>query len=329
MQGQRYRACRAGTGKAPGAVALLRQVTDGSLWALSPTVTLNELAEREFVRGLGYVVINWQHDQSAGDITDFTWRTLRDQFADAGAHLVITTMSERTRRTAESVRHFAWERPPVRDLLATYLAGTGAAGWIDEVIDQLPGDCGLRPTVALARRLATGEDPATALKELSNDAAEQVQQWFTASRPLAETLEVIALVFASGRSERAFESMLALLTETIEEAGYALDGETGGSKRKKDTLRPLLPIRAERSRAESLIARETIVIEGAARSMVHFRLDGHRHHVLAEGWRNYDGAFWDTIRGWLNSVIARSATEDDAETQLKVAKDWPLWPRWT
>ena len=146
-------------GKATSATALLRRVTDGPLAILSPTVTITDLADRVFKAGLGYVVKDWQHDQSAGDDTDFAWRTLRDQVCDAGAFLVITTVSARARGTAESVRHFDWEPPATRDLLTCYLSGTAAEARIDDIAGVVPSDCRIASIVALARRLLAGEEP--------------------------------------------------------------------------------------------------------------------------------------------------------------------------
>lgn len=306
-------------GKAASAIALLRQVTNGSLAILAPTVTISELAEREFTSGLGYVVMDWQHDRSGADVTDFTWRTLRDQVYDAASHLVITTASARSRGATGSVRHIDWERPATSDLLASYLGGTELELLIDDIADAVPGDCGIGPIVALARRLLSGEDPTKALEEVGNDAAERVQQWFAAERPLTEILEVVALAFAAGRSERSFETMLARLVKTIEDAGYALDTDDPGRKRKRQAPRRLRPVRADRNRPEGLIGRETVVIEGAAQSVVKFRVNGYRHEVLAQGWRNYDGTFWDAIRGWLDAVVADSAMEWNADTQRTVA----------
>jgi hypothetical protein len=309
----------ASIGKAAGAIALLREVTNGSLAVLSPTVTISDLSERDFKSVPGFVVMDWQFDRSQGDVTDFTWRTLRDQVYDAAAHLVITTASARSRGATGSVRHIDWERPATSDLLASYLGGTELEFLIEDIVDAVPGDCGIGPIVALARRLVSGEDPAKALEEVGNDAAERVQQWFAAERPLTEILEVVALTFAAGRSERSFETMLARLVKTIEDAGYALDTDALGRKRKRQAPRPLRPVRAGRNRPEGLIGRETVVIEGAAQSIVKFRVDGYRHEVLAQGWHNYDGTFWDAIRGWLDAVVADSAMEWNADTQRTVA----------
>lgn len=309
----------AGIGKGASAIALLRQVTDGPLAVLSPAVTISELAEREFKRDIGYVVKDWQHDQSADQVTDFTWRTLRDQICEAPAHLVITTTSTRMRGTAESVRHIDWAPPAVRDLLASYLNGTQSESLIDGIIDVLPGDCGVGPTVGVAQRLLDGEDLAKALEPLGSDAAMRVREWFAEERSPKEILEVVALAFAVGHSERTFEAMLVGLEKAAEGAGYALDAEAIGKKRKKAKPRQLRPTRGERDRAGGLISRETIVVEGAARSIVKFRVDDYRYHVLAEGWRNYDGTFWGVVRYWLNAMVEDSVADGDTDAQMTVA----------
>ena len=128
VQGQRYRACRAGTGKAPGAVALLRQVTDGSLWALSPTVTLNELAEREFVRGpvMSSSTGSTTNPRATSPISPGGPFVTRSR--TPGRTLSSPRCRNGRGRTAESGPLFRLGTASVRDLLATYLAGTGAVG---------------------------------------------------------------------------------------------------------------------------------------------------------------------------------------------------------
>jgi hypothetical protein len=309
----------AGIGKAASAVALLRQVTDGPLAVLSPAITIGELAERDFKSGMGYVVNDWQHDRSTRQVTDFTWRTLRDQVGEAPAHLVITTASTRMRGTGESVCHIDWELPAVPDLLSSYLGGTPAESLIADIVGALPSGTGIGSVVGLARRLLDGEDPVKALEELGSDAAMPVREWFAEEHSLTEVLEVIALAFATGRSERTFEVMLANLEKTAEDAGYALDADSVGRKRKKTTPRLLRPVRGLRNREGGLIVRETVVVEGAARSVVKFRADGYRYQVLAEGWHNYDGMFWGVVRRWLDAVVVDSVSDGNSDAQMTVA----------
>jgi hypothetical protein len=308
----------AGVGKATSAIALLREVTKEPLAVLAPTVKITDLAEREFKGDLGHVVMDWQYDRSAVGITDFTWRTLRDQVADKSTYLVITTASERS-HDATSVRHIGWERPAARDLLVSYLGGTDLELLVEDLADQVPHDCGIGPVVALAERLIAGEEPAQALEEVGNDAAERVQQWFGVGHELRELLEVIVLAFANGRSERSFEKILAQLVKAVTDAGYALHAETVNRKRKRQGPQLLEPIRAGRNRADGLIGRETIIIEGAARSVVKFRVDSYCYEVLAHVWHNYDGTFWDAVRNWLGVVVTDSATGGSADTQITVA----------
>jgi hypothetical protein len=308
----------AGIGKATSAIALLREVTQEPLAVLAPTVKITDLAEREFKSDLGHVVMDWQHDRSAADVTDFTWRTLRDQVTDKSTYLVITTASGRS-RDASSVRHIGWERPATRDLLLAYLGGTDLELLVEDLIDEVPHDCGIGPLVALAQRLIAGEEPAQALEEVGNDSADRVQQWFDGKPPPTELLEVIVLAFASGRSERSFETILAGLTKAVTDAGYALDAESVNRKRKRPGPQPLRPVRGGRNREDGLISRETIVVEGAARSVVTFRADSYQYDVLAQVWHNYDGTFWDVIQSWLEGVVTDSAREGIADTHIAVA----------
>ena len=54
-----------GIGKAAGAIALLREVTSGPLALLSPTVSLRQLAGRDFTAVPGFVVMDWQYNHPA------------------------------------------------------------------------------------------------------------------------------------------------------------------------------------------------------------------------------------------------------------------------
>ena len=109
--------------------------------------------------------------------------------------------------------------------------------------------------MALARRLEGGEDPATALDEVRNDAADRVRQWFEKPSS-AEIHEVITLAFAAGLSERVFEMMLGRLITAIADAGYTLDADAAGQAEPVRAPKLLRPARADRARAEGLISRK-------------------------------------------------------------------------
>src|SRR5215471_8445277 len=103
----------AGCGRSAGAIALLREVTDRTLVVLSPVITLNQLADRDYDSNFGYVVIDHANHEAAAD-TDHTWRRIRDKVRETGTYLVLTTVSGTASPHIEAVRGVPWPKPPLR-----------------------------------------------------------------------------------------------------------------------------------------------------------------------------------------------------------------------
>jgi hypothetical protein len=308
-----------GIGKATSAIALLREVTKGPLALLSPTVSLRQLAGRDFTAVPGFVVMDWQYDRSGRDIDEFTWRMLREQLRDATAYLLITTTTAPRASVPGLVGHFTWEQPSAGEVISVYLTGTQHEALIEDVAAQVPDQCRIGPIVTLARRLADGEEPAAALDEVRNDAADRVRQWFEKPSP-AEILEVISLAFAAGLSERGFETMLGRLATTIKDAGYTLDADAAGQIEPVRAPKLLRPARADRGSADGLISRETLAVDGAAVTVVRFRDAGYRLAVLAELSQRYDATLWDAVRVWLEDTVTDSGQGRNAGAQITVAE---------
>ena len=173
--------------------------------------------------------------------------------------------------------------------------------------------------MALARRLEGGEDPATALDEVRNDAADRVRQWFEKPSS-AEIHEVITLAFAAGLSERVFEMMLGRLITAIADAGYTLDADAAGQAEPVRAPKLLRPARADRGRAEGLISRETVIIDGGTVTVVNFRDAGYRHAVLATLCGSYSATLWDVVRVWLKDVVSNGQGRNAAAAQITVAE---------
>jgi hypothetical protein len=310
----------AGIGKEAGAISLLRGVTPRRLYRLTPTLSLSDLAERSYEAEAGYVLADWQHKVDYGKETDFNWRLLRDQVRDAQAHLVITSVSARPFRGGTPVRCLQWTEPALDAVLSAYLGGTPAEHLIPEITKTVPADWRIGPVVDLARKLADGRDPDTALAEFEYEGARQVEEWFAADHPLTEILEVLALAFMTGRTERSFEAALAHLEEAVKDAGYALEpSDKDPLDGAADRARPLRARRAGRDNPDGLIKRERIAVEGSSRYVMAFRVRSYRQHVLTELARRYDWDFWNTVRGWLNKVIAGTTGDDSVDTQFAVA----------
>lgn len=287
-----------GIGKRAGAISLARQVTTGPLVVLSPVVSLKELADekrRRYEAGHAYLVIDWQGEAEATD-TDFRLGLVREAVAAADAFLIITCATPGG--SPRAVHHIAWCCPDLAKVVRAH--GDGAAtDALDAAAGLLPGDAPLSGVVAFARRIAAGDDPDTAMEVFDVTARQDVRAWFDAEPPVQEVLEVSALAFVLGVTERRFESLLACLEEAM--TPVLIAGEPA-----EDTGRPepLLPQRrARRGGDGALIRVDRVVTEGSRRRIPVFAMPGYRRQVLAELWERYPVAFWDALRTWLDGIV--------------------------
>ncbi|MFD3469373.1 hypothetical protein ACFWWM_23960 [Streptomyces sp. NPDC058682] len=232
-----------GTGKRSGAVALLRETVGPSAdyVVLSPDIGLDQLAERTFDAGVGYVVLDRTGTAAAagaagaagssgsagsaatpadapGPSSDFDWRRVRDQLRRHRAHLVITTVHGVAGRSPKAVRHLAW-RPPALDKVvrARLVQARIPQEVVDRAVAGIPPGCPIAVVADAAQRIAAGADPDQAWKEHSGSAPQAVQEWFGAEeeRSLREIAEVTTLAFAPGIGRRAFESLQDLLERLL------------------------------------------------------------------------------------------------------------------
>ncbi|MFF3084042.1 hypothetical protein ACFVRB_03205 [Streptomyces nojiriensis] len=223
-----------GTGKRSGAVALLRETVGPSAdyVVLSPDIGLDQLAERTFDAGVGYVVLDrtgaaaaagatgsaGTGADTAGPSSDFDWRRVRDQLRRQRAHLVITTVHGVAGRSPKAVRHLPW-RPPVLDKVvrARLVQARIPQETVDRAVAGIPPRCPIAVVADAAQRIAAGADPDQAWKEHSGSAPQAVQEWFDAEeeRSLREIAEVTTLAFAPGIGRRAFESLQDLLERLL------------------------------------------------------------------------------------------------------------------
>jgi hypothetical protein len=303
-----------GSGKRASSIALLRKVTDGTLAMLLPTLSANELADRKYEKGIGYAVFDWQIGGRLTGAQDFTWRTIRDQVSDAGAYLVVTTSASSV-DAGDAIPLLQWSPPSAEAILTAYLADREDKPDAAEIAGQIPDGCALTSIVSLARDLAGGADPDKAMARLSEDAPEQVSKWIK-DRPLTEILEVAALAFTAGLHERIFEALLARL----EQAVLAL--ESAGRSRPRKTAKKsqeLTPRRAERNRADEVMIRELIAVEGSFRSILKFRVASFRRHFLAEMCATWDYRFWDIVRESIYDLVTAAATDSTNDVHLAIA----------
>jgi hypothetical protein len=303
-----------GSGKRASSIAMLRQVTNGTLAMLLPTVSASELADRKYEEGLGYAVFDWQVNGRLTGSQDFAWRTIRDQVSDAGAFLVVTTSSTSI-DAGDAIPLLRWSPPSAEAILAEYLANREDQPDPAEIASQIPDGCALTSIVSLARSLAGGADTDKALEKLSEDAPEQVSKWIK-DRPLTEILEVAALAFTAGLNERVFEALLGGLEQAVEKL------ESTGRPRPRKAAkksRSLNPRRAERNRADGVMTRKLVAAEGSFRGIVDFQVPAFRRHFLAEMCATWDYRFWDIVRESLGSLVTAAATDSTNDVHVAIA----------
>lgn len=295
----------AGCGRHTGAVALLREFTDGPLVALSPTITLQELAERSYQQGYGYVVLG-RRNESQSAASSFDWMTVRDQVCEAGAYLVVTGTSSTGRRSAaESGQVVTWQRPAAGVVLRAHLdTATRDDNELDQLLKQLEAkvsdELSVAELVQLVRRIARADDPEQALGSVDEASGALVRSWFDHhGDDMDAVLDVTALTFLNGAHDRTFESLRRRLAQLMEH--QLAPGRTVEPSQDP----PALPAhRVTRFGPESLIcARRVQGANGSRRALV-FRAAAHRKHVLAELWERYEIPFWNGVRAWLWELVA-------------------------
>ncbi|MGK3207596.1 hypothetical protein [Amycolatopsis sp. MEPSY49] len=288
-----------GTGKRAGAIALLREVTDGPLYLLSPMNRLKTLAEREYTAGNGYIVADRIAERKAADV-DFTWRTVRDRVRDQGAYLVVTTTTPAGPGEVDAVAQVRWEPPDPRRVLRVRLAGMEGA---DEVVEQVlrawPDGGRLTDLVAVADDLGDGTPVAEALPKLDASLQDRVRTWFDEERAERDVLAATALAFLDGARQRTFESALGKLEVKLAET--VVGGEPDAVDRPQPEL--LRQHRLKLYAQDSLIKVERVGSDGVARHCPRFREPRYRRFVLAELWAREEAPFWDGVAAWLDEVM--------------------------
>ncbi|GAA0402640.1 hypothetical protein [Streptomyces luteireticuli] len=301
-----------GTGKRSGAVALLKEVADSSVYVvLSPDIDLEQLAERAFDRGVGYVLLDRMNEDAAGGGTggartaDFDWRRVRDRVRGQGAHLVVTTVHEPGGTPPEAVRHVPWRAPDLGEVLRERLREDGCAGRAaEEAAGLMPGGCLVAEVAAAAGRIARGEEPRAVWREYGSSAAQPVRDWFAAERSPREIAEVATLAFAMGTGRRDFEALQEALEGCL--AGTLAD-VTPAPAPAEGEAEPVPAAPGDRRRSlarNALVATEERAHGAPGRTVWVFAAPHYRQWVLEELWANHSSAFWDGVRDWLNALVA-------------------------
>ncbi len=288
-----------GTGKRSGAMALLREVTSGPLYLLSPMNRLKSLAEREYTAGCGYIVADRIAERRAAD-ADFTWRTVRDRVRDQRAYLVVTTITAAGPGEVDAVAQVPWEPPDPRRVLRARLTSIEDADEVSEqVLRAWPDGGQLTDLVAVAADLDSGMTVEEALSKLDGSLHDRVRAWFDEDRDERDYLAVAALAFLDGARQRTFESALGKLEATLAET--VLGGEPEVLERSRPEL--LRQHRLKLYADDGLIKVERARSDGVARHCPRFREPRYRRFVLAELWAREEAPFWDGVCAWLDEVM--------------------------
>lgn len=347
-----------GTGKRSGAVALLRETVGPSAdyVVLSPDIGLDQLAERTFDAGVGYVVLDRTGTaatagsagsaattaDAAGPSSDFDWRRVRDQLRRHRAHLVITTVHGVAGRSPKAVRHLAW-RPPVLDKVvrARLVQARIPQEVVDRAVAGIPPRCPIAVVADAAQRIAAGADPDQAWKEHSGSAPQAVQEWFGAEeeRSLREIAEVTTLAFAPGIGRRAFESLQDLLERLLGPVYFTPDATPGTTAdgaaapdgagqaaapegQDPQQRRRARPVDRRRSLSRNaLITTEMQVYGATTREVMVFADSELRRWVLQALWRDHPTEYWDAVRHWLEALVD---ADPDPALQLSIASGLTL-----
>lgn len=315
----------AGAGKRAGAIALLREIAEGPIVALSPVVSPHDLAAGDYLPKRGYLVSG--HASPAPEIeSDSVWRSVRDTLRTAGAFLVVTTTPGVPR--LESVRRVAWQRPPLPEIVGACLGGGIDDDMVRKAAESASAGYVMTKVAGFARRIAEGADPAVAIQEFDLTPGDRVRAWFDQNPLRRDVLDVTALAFfPGGGTERAFESRLAKLVAALE--GTLPTGEAprrGGAE-------GLSQARTRCRSEHSLITVGRISTGRGSRRAVLFKAPEYRGRVIAELWVRYPTDFWDGVKIWLDELVR---TGDDlpvatglallAETSLDEVEDSYLEP---
>ncbi|MBB6174602.1 hypothetical protein HNR23_004662 [Nocardiopsis mwathae] len=319
-----------GLGRRTSAIALIRDVTDGLVVVLSPSMSLQELTERAYTRGRGYIVLDWFGGQGPGPLQerDFHWKALRDRVTDTGAHLVITTASRPGAVSAESVAHIPWRRPETGRVLRERLGGEITDEATNTVAAAVPNECTMADLVEVANRLARGEAPGAAVTEVFREADRyRIGQWFGAEhsdppdpptaehagdhdsgrrRTRDEIVEITALAFLLGMKQRDIETTAQRLTAALATRMPPPARPTAGCQAPQPPPpgQDVLPQRRIGRFSHELVRVEHHRVGGAVYRIPVFLEANDRVEVLRELWERFDVRFWDAVRAWIDALVA-------------------------
>jgi hypothetical protein len=276
-----------GSGRRTGAIALLREVTDGPIVVLPHAVTARDLERWNFRREYGYAVMDGGERFGEGDPESW-WARLSDRVDRAGGYLVVVTTA------GLATAGIRWERPPVTSVLRRYLAGNWPAEQVDRLADalasNLPAGYSLNGVTRLVWQLNAGRDLAQPLRRPRKQPGHEVRSWFARHHTSREMAKITALAFLAGTSELTFDSQLRRLEKLLaeyeplrlREPGSAMDEYAGYRLADQDLMS------VERPRTGSVVG---------------FRERGHQQFVISRLRDTCDAWFWDAVHEWINRMV--------------------------
>jgi hypothetical protein len=288
----------AGSGRRAGAIVLLDgvRVRDKPLVRINPSISIEKLASRSFDEGAGYLISEKFAEPIAPELAEFHWDAVGQKIRRAKAHLVVTAGAGSIAAGPDATAEIRWQRPDAADALRAHF---GAAQVADDVVhkvaEALGTDYSLAGIGAIARRILAAEDIDKLLDELHGSDRQTVADWLDeADAAVPAVLEVAALAFVLGVTERVFEDQVADLKERL--ADFASEFGTGSR-----------PLRKDRANHKLLTIRQVPVasVSGSiAVRHVDFRVREYRQFVIAELWNTMPREFWSGMRRWLHGIAA-------------------------
>jgi hypothetical protein len=306
---------RAGLGKRAGAVNLLRSVTNERLVVMSAVSDLKQLSTQKYTKEHGYLIVN-RVETAVADDPDFSWRRVRDRVREAGAFLVVTTVSTADSRV-EAVAQIAWSTPDLRAISRVHLVEREVSEEeLDRIIERFDAEFSMADVATVLERLRDGKSLDDAHDALARTAERRVCEWFDDHRKsFPAVLDVAALAFLGHARYREFESLRDGLDQIMERHEIV---KPAAEKPKKNKQRVDLPDRRDRLTDENGLITEKR-IPGPTNEQLRvlaFRSDGYRQQVLVELSRRYETRFWNALAEWLISIVA---VRHDAQVAVGLA----------
>ncbi|NEB93056.1 hypothetical protein [Streptomyces bauhiniae] len=316
-----------GTGRRSGAIALLKKAMAGGgrVVVLSPDSTLDQLADRRFDAGNGYVVLDRVHDGSLNDAqADFAWRRVQERVQDSKAHLVVTTRPRLERRLPTAVSHVPWAAPATEQVLRLRLRLGGVAEeTIAEAVKLIRVNCPVAKAAEVADGICAGGTPQEVWNDYDTGTYDTVRRWFHApGRTMREVLQVTTVAFAAGNGIRACEELFALLDGHVGRqfarsaaggkanalsapvaSGAAQKGTDLTGKRENGAESALYDSRRAMLDIELLTLRQ-VPVGAVVREVVEFAAPSHRRWVFIVLCSLFGSEFWNGVQQWLSGVLS-------------------------